>query len=79
MQMQSSLATSAVSEDGGCLDLYLSSPRKARAPAERASEARAFNELSRYHIRPSQFNRGLENVHFGKTHFRDLNIDARIV
>ena len=35
-------------------------------------------KLRKYHARPSQFNLGLENVHFGKTHFRDPNIDARI-
>ena len=35
----------------------LSSPR----------EARAFNELRRYHTRPLQLNWGPENVHFRKT------------
>ena len=38
----------------------------------------AFDESRRYHTRPSRFNWGPENVHFGKTLFRDLNIDARI-
>ena len=37
-----------------------------------------FNELRRYHTRPSQFNWGPENVHFGNPHFRDPNIDARV-
>ena len=41
-------------------------------------EAWAFNELGRYHTRPSQFNWGPENGYFGKTHFRDPNINARI-
>ena len=35
----------------------------------------AFDELKRYHTRPSW---GPENVHFGKTMFRDLNIHARV-
>ena len=44
-----------------------------------AREAWAFNELRRYHtIQAQSIQLGLENVHFGKTHFRDLNIDARI-
>ena len=33
--------------------------------------ARALNKLGRYHTRPSQFNWGPENLHFGKTHFKD--------
>ena len=37
----------------------------------------AFDELRRYHTRPLRLNWGPENVHFGKTLFRDLNIDAR--
>ena len=37
-----------------------------------------FDELRRYHTRPLQLNWGPENVHFGKTHFRDPNIDAKI-
>ena len=51
----------------------LSSPREGRP-----SEARDFYELGRYHTRPSQFNWGPENLYFGKTNFKDLNIDARI-
>ena len=38
----------------------------------------AFDELRRYHNRPLQLNWGPENVHFGKMHFRDPNINARI-
>ena len=38
-----------------------------------------FNELRRYHTRPSPFNWGPKNVHFGKTHFRDQHISARIM
>ena len=37
-----------------------------------------FDELRRYHTKPSRFNWGPQNVHFGKTHLRDLNIDARL-
>ena len=37
--------------------------------------ARAFNE---YHTRPSWFNWGPTNVHFGKLRLSDLNINARI-
>ena len=37
----------------------------------------AFDELRGYHTRPLQLDWGPENVHFGKTHFRDPNIDAR--
>ena len=48
---------------------YFSSPRKARA----------FNELRRYHTRPRWFNCGPENVHFGKTHLKNLNINAKIL
>ena len=44
--------------------LKLSSPRGAWA----------FHELRRYHIRPIRFNWGLKSVHFGKMHFRDLNM-----
>ena len=39
-----------------------------------AGEARAFNEFKRYHNRPSWFNSGPKNVHFGITHFRDFRI-----
>ena len=46
----------------------LSSPR----------EARACHELRRYHTRPLRLNWGPENVHIGKTQFRDPNINARI-
>ena len=42
------------------------------------SEARAFDKLRRYHTRTLRFIRGPKNIHFGKTHFRDPNIDARI-
>ena len=44
----------------------------------RPRRAWSFDELRRYHIRPSRFNWGPENVHFGKTHFRDLNINGRV-
>ena len=37
-----------------------------------------FDELKRYHTRPLRFNWGPENVHFGKTHFWDPNINVRI-
>ena len=37
-----------------------------------------FCELRRYHTRPLRLNWGSENVHFGKTYFRDQNINARI-
>ena len=39
--------------------IYLSSPR----------EARAFDELRRYHTRPLRLKWALENVHFGKKFF----------
>ena len=48
--------------------LDLSSPRGARA----------FPELRRYHTWPLRLNWGPENVHFGKRHFWDLNINVRI-
>ena len=51
-----------------CWQMSLSSPRGARA----------FHELRRYHTRPSRFNWGPKNVHFGKTHFRDPNSNAEI-
>ena len=38
----------------------------------------AFDEIRRYHTRPLQFNWCPENVQFGKMHFRDPNIDARV-
>ena len=38
----------------------------------------AFDELRRYHTRPLRLNWGPKNVHFGKTHFRDPDIDARV-
>ena len=38
----------------------------------------AFHELRRYHNRPLRLNWGPENVHFGKRHFWDLNINVRI-
>ena len=38
----------------------------------------AFDKLRRFHTRPLRFNWGPKNVHFGKTHFRDPNIDASI-
>ena len=44
----------------------LSSPHEARAP-----------KLRRYHTRPLRFSWDPENVHFGKTHLRDPNMDAR--
>ena len=56
----------------------LSSLREARAPTGRPRGARAFHELRRYHTRPLRLNWGPENVHFGKTHFWDLNINVRI-
>ena len=46
----------------------LSSPR----------EARSFHELRRYHTRPLRLNWGPKDVHFGKRHFWDLNINVRI-
>ena len=49
-----------------------------QARAKRVRGARAFHELRRYHTRPLRLNWGPENVHFGKMHFRDLNINARI-
>ena len=39
---------------------------------------RAFHELRRYHTRPLRLNWGPENVHFGKTHFRNPNIIVKI-
>ena len=48
--------------------ISLSSPRGARN----------FHELRRYHTRPLRLNWGPENVHFGKTHFWDPNINLRI-
>ena len=41
-------------------------------------EAWAFHELRRYHTRPLRLNWGPKNVHFGKMHFRDLNINVKI-
>ena len=41
--------------------------------------ARAFHELRRYHTRPLRLNWGPGNVHFGKTHFWDPNINVRIL
>ena len=49
------------------LNIILSRPRGAWA----------FDELRRYHTRPSRFNWSPENVHFGNMHFMDLNINAR--
>ena len=57
--------------------LFLSSKPEARPPAGHPRRAWAFEELRRYHPRPSRFNWGPENVHFGKTHSRDLNINTR--
>ena len=37
-----------------------------------------FDELRIYHTGPNRFNWGPKIVHFGKTHFRDPNINARI-
>ena len=48
------------------LEHILSSPRE------------AFSELRRYHTRPLRLNSGPKNVYFGKTHFRDPNINVRI-
>ena len=49
----------------------------------RLNQARAvrghLDKLRRYHTRPLPFNWGPENLHLGKTHFRDPNIDARVV
>ena len=42
------------------------------------AKRRLFTKLRRYHTRPLRLNRGPGNVHFGKTHFRDPNINARI-
>ena len=56
----------------------LSSPREARAPAGRPRGTWAFDELRRYPTRPLRFNWGPENVHFGKVHFWDPNINVRI-
>ena len=36
------------------------------------------NKLKRYHTRALRVNWGPKNVHFGKTQFSDLNINARI-
>ena len=58
--------------------IFLSSPREAQAPAGRPRGARAFHELRRYHTRPLRLNWGPENVHFGKRHFWDLNINVNI-
>ena len=41
-------------------------------------QARANYELRRYHTRPLRINWGPENVHYGKTHFWDPNINVRI-
>ena len=51
---------------------------KLRAELSSPREARAFHELRRYHTRPLRFNWGPKNVHFGKTHFRDPNINVKI-
>ena len=60
------------------LDTKLSKPRKAWALEGHPSEAPALTKLRRYHTRPNRFNWGPENVHFGKTYFRDPNIATRI-
>ena len=39
----------------------------------------AFHELRRYHTRPIRLNWGPKNVHFGKTQFRDPNINVKIL
>ena len=39
----------------------------------------AFDELRKYNTRPLRFNWGPKHVNFGKTQFRDPNIDARII
>ena len=39
---------------------------------------RAFHELRRYLTRPLRLNLGPKNVHFGKTHFWDPTINARV-
>ena len=57
----------------------LSSPRKAQAPAGRPREAWASDELRRYHTRPLRLNYGPENVHFGKTLFKDPNINVGVL
>ena len=49
--------------------ILLHSPYQAR---------KAFDELRRYHTRPIRLNWAPENVHFGKTYFKDPNIDAWI-
>ena len=49
---------------------------QARATARRPRGEWAFDELRRYHTRTLQLNWGPKNVHFGKTHFWDLNFDA---
>ena len=48
-------------------------------PAKSAGARRAFDELRKYHTRPLRLNWGPENVHFGKTHFTDPEINARIL
>ena len=47
--------------------LTLSSPRGAWA----------FDELRTFHTRPSQFNWGPKNLHFGRRHFMDLYSTAQ--
>ena len=44
----------------------------------KANFIKAFHKVSRYNTRPLRLNWGPENVHFGKKHFRDPNINARI-
>ena len=48
----------SVTKQWWCITSHLSSPRDAWASAGCLSKARAFNELGRYHTRPSWFNWG---------------------
>ena len=52
---------------------------QARAKRWRPRGLLAFHELRRYHTRPLRLNWGPENVHLGKTHFWDSNINVRIL
>ena len=51
------------------LDICLSSLREARAPEGRPSGALAFDELRRYHTRPSRLNWGPEKSTFWENVF----------
>ena len=58
--------------------IRLSLPSKhSYIPLSSPRGARAFHVLRRYHNRPLQLNWGPENVHFGKTHFWDPNINVK--